>query len=160
ITDAQGHYRLLGLPRGREGFVTATPPCDLPIYGPRKVALGYPPDEALPYLRSRVQVPESASQDAIRLDVALKRGVWVTGRVRAKQTGKPAPGRVEYFVFLDNPHLRQVPGFRGSIRDGQFTARDGSFHLVAFPGPGLLATRANYDRYVFGAGADEVKRAH
>ena len=104
--------------------------------------------------------PAHGSEDSIHLDINLKRGVWVTGRVVDKATGKPAPGRVEYFVFVDNPYLKQAPGFRWSMTHGQFTARDGSFHLVAFPGPGLLATRANQDRYVFGVGADSVKPPH
>ena len=114
----------------------------------------------MPYLRSRVQVPDNASEDSIHLDINLKRGVWVTGRLVDKVTGKPAPGRVEYFVFADNPYLKQVPGFRWAMTHGQFTGQSGFFHLVALPGPGLLVARANQDRYVFGVGADTVRPPH
>ena len=58
ISDAQGRYRLVGLPRGKEGAVVAVPPCDFAVYGSRMADLKVPPDEELPYLRARVAVEE------------------------------------------------------------------------------------------------------
>ncbi len=38
ITDARGHYRLVGLPREREGHVLAVPPVDYPLSADEKAA--------------------------------------------------------------------------------------------------------------------------
>ncbi len=141
ITDNQGHYRLVGLPRGREGHVLAVSPSDLNLYGARKATRGYPADEALPYLRSRLPVPSTDSNDSIHLDINLKRGVWVTGRLVDKATGKPAPGRVEYFVFVDNPYLNQAPGFRWAMTHGQFTGQRRVLPPRRVPRPGPVWPR-------------------
>ncbi len=156
ITDAQGRYRLVGLPRGREGYVVAVAPVDFPIHGYLKAALKVPRDENLPYLRARVEVGEASGTGPIRLDINLKRGVWVTGRVIEEETGKPVRAQVEYFVFVDNPHLDDYPAFRWSMIHPQFAGRDGVFHFVAFPGPGVIAARAK-DVYIQGAGVDTFK---
>ena len=62
ITDAQGHYRLVGLPRGREGNVRAVAPVDFPLrgYGDRKDAPQGPRDEDLPYLPAGIKVGNPA----------------------------------------------------------------------------------------------------
>jgi hypothetical protein len=57
ITDAQGRYRLVGLPRGKEGAVVAVPPCDFPDSGPRMSEPKVPLGDELPYLRARVSEP-------------------------------------------------------------------------------------------------------
>jgi hypothetical protein len=157
ISDSQGRYRLVGLPRTKEGAVVAVPPCDFAVHGPRKADLKVPPDEALPYLRARVAVAEEPGPGPLRLDITMKRGVWVTGRIIDKTTGKPARGQVQYFVYNDNPHLQQFPSSRWSRLGPHFTFNDGTFCLVAFPGPGLLTARADEDRYVRGAGLESFK---
>jgi hypothetical protein len=157
ISDAQGRYRLVGLPRGKEGAVVAVPPCDFPAYGPRKAELTVPPDEEFPYLRARVEVGDERGTGPLRLDINMKRGVWVTGRVIDNATGKPARGQVEYFVSNDNPHLNEYPSFRRSMIGPHLTFKDGTFRLVAFPGPGLLTARADEDRYIRGCGFESLK---
>jgi len=154
ITDSQGKYRLVGLPRGKEGYVLAVPPCDFPVFGSRKAELHVPRDKELPYLRARVAVKETRETGPVHLDIKLMRGVWVSGRVIDKVTGKPARGQVEYFVYTDNPHLSKFPDFRWSMIGPHFTFKDGAFHLVAFPGPGILAARGDADRFVRGTGVD------
>jgi hypothetical protein len=157
VTDAQGKYRLVGLPRGKEGHVVAVPPCDFEVYGSRKADLKVPPDDELPYLRARVAVEEERGTSPLRIDISMKRGVWVTGRVIDNATGKPGPGQVEYFVYIDNPHLKEFPSFRWSMIGTHFTFKDGAFRLVAFPGPGVLAARADEDRYVRSSGLESFK---
>ena len=98
ISDVQGTFRLIGLPRGNEGAVVAVPPCDFEVYGSLDADMKVPPHEELPYLRARVAVAEGPGDGPLRLDIRMKRGVWVTGRVIEKATGKPARGLVEYFV--------------------------------------------------------------
>ncbi len=157
ISDDQGRYRLVGLPMGKEEHVVAVPPCDFPVYGSRKADLRVPPDEELPYLRTMVPVEEKRGAGPLRLDIRMKRGVWVTGRLIDKATGKPAPGQVEYFAFSVNPHLQAFPGSRLPRLGPHFTFKDGTFRLVAFPGPGVLAARADADRYVRAAGLESFK---
>ena len=69
----------------------------------------------------------------------MKRGVWVTGRIIDKATGKPARGQVEYFVYTDNAHLEKYPNSSMVQLGPHFAFKDGTFCLVAFPGPGVLA---------------------
>jgi len=157
ITDSQGKYRLVGLPRDKEGHVLAVPPCDFPVYGSRKAALNVPRDEDLPYLRARVAVKETRETGPLHLDIKLMRGVWVSGRLIDKATGTPARGQVEYFVYTDNPHVSEFPDFRWSMIGPHFTFKDGAFGLVAFPGPGILAARGDADRFVRGAAVDSFK---
>ena len=150
ITDAQGRYRLVGLPRGREGDLVAIPPCDFPVHGALKAALKVPRDEELPYLPARATVGKTGATAPVHLDIKMKRGAWVTGRVVDPNTGKPVRAQVDYFVFFDNPALKTVPDLY--LETYHFTRRDGTFQCVAFPGPGVLAARAYGDRYIFGAG--------
>ncbi len=157
ISNARGQYRLVGLALGKEGHLVAVPPCDFEVYGSRKADLKVPPDKELPYLRARVTVEEAHGTGPLLLDINMKRGVWVTGRVIDKTTGKPARGQVEYFVYNDNPQLRAFPIVRWSRLGPHFTFKDGTFGLVAFPGPGVLAARGDEDRYVRGAGLESFK---
>jgi hypothetical protein len=102
-------------------------------------------------------VEEERGTGPLRLDIRMKRGVWVTGRIIDKATGKPASGQVDYFVYTDNPHLQDYPNFRWSMIGPHFAFKDGTFRLVAFPGPGVLAARGDADRYVRAAGVESFK---
>ena len=94
----------------------------------------------------------------MHLDINLKRGVWVTGRIIDGETRKPVRGQVEYFVFVDNPHLQAYPGFRWTMIGPHFAGADGVFHFVAFPGPGVLAARAHGSEYIRAAGVEKIKK--
>ncbi len=164
ITDAQGRYRLVGLPRGREGTVQAVAPLDFPCRGlfDRRDPPGVPRDQDLPYLLASIKVGDPSGTGSIKLDINLKRGVWVTGRVIEADTGKPVRARAQYFVFMDNPYQRDYPAFRGSTwwQNVHFVGRDGAFRFVAFPGPGVLVANAMTGReyiYIHGAGLETFK---
>src|SRR5262249_49838903 len=62
-TDERGRYRLVGLRKGREGNIVALPP------------------EGRPYFAGHQAVRADAGADSVRLDIALTRGVTVTGRI-------------------------------------------------------------------------------
>ncbi len=156
FSDAQGRYRLIGLPADRGGHVLALPPCDLPHHGRRRSGLEVPPDESLPYLRARVAFGKVEGPGPAHLDIALKRGVWVTGRVIDRDTRQPVRGQVEYFVYVDNPHMEAYPDFGWTMIGPHFTGDDGVFHLVAFPGPGVLAARVQESRYIRAAGVEKL----
>jgi hypothetical protein len=122
-----------------------------------KADLKVPRDEELPYFPARVAVAKTRGTGALHLDITVKRGVWVAGQIIDKASGKPAPAQVDYFVYNDNPHARGFPSFRGTRIGPHFVFKDGVFGLVALPGPGVLAVRANEDRYVRGAGVETFK---
>jgi 5-hydroxyisourate hydrolase-like protein (transthyretin family) len=138
-TDEAGRYRLVGMPPGGGHQIMAVP-------GPGQ-----------PYFSSRRRVGTSPGLDPVQVDFPLKQGLWVRGRVLDKATGKPVRARVRYGAFLDNPHLRGVPAYEGSV--DAVTRADGSFELVGLPGRGLLAVKADEDRFLPSVGADQVPAA-
>ena len=135
ISDIQGTYRLIGLPRGNEGAVVAVPPCDVEVYGSLDAAMKVPPPEELPYLRARVAVPAGAGRPAADRHPHEARSVGHRPGYR-KGYRKAGPRLVEYFVTNDNPQLKEYPASRYSMIGPHLTAGDGAFRLVAFPGPG------------------------
>jgi RNA polymerase sigma factor (sigma-70 family) len=133
-TDKDGRYRLVGLPKGEDNQLLAT-------------------TNDLPYIPAGQKVENTTGLEAVTVDFALRRGIWVKGRVTEKTTGKPLSGGVGYYCFNDNPQsvfARSCTGCR--------TQDDGSFRVVALPGPGLIAVQvAHNNRYRSGVGADQVK---
>jgi hypothetical protein len=127
VTDAEGRYRLTGLPQGAGNIIVAIPGNDRP------------------YPVSFRDVHDSPGLVPVTVDFALKRGVWVEGKITDKATGKPAKAYLEYFALSDNPNLRDYPGFGGDglgAAAGYFsvkTKEDGSYRVVGLPGPGLIA---------------------
>jgi RNA polymerase sigma factor (sigma-70 family) len=138
-SDQEGRYRLVGMPKGKGNEIMAVAPA------------------GQPYFLSLKEVGDTLGLDAVRVDFALKRGVWVRGRVTDKVTGKPVRARLRYGAFLDNPHLRGVPGYDGSATT--VTRDDGSFTVLALPGRGLLAVTAEEDRFLLSVGADQIPAA-
>jgi hypothetical protein len=141
-TDAEGRYRLVGL--SREG----------------EHRLQFLPGSGQPYLAATKTLKATTGLEPITVDFALKRGVFIRGRVTDKATGRPVAALVRYGAFSDNPHLREAAGFRNSDSDQTRTAKDGSFTLVGLPGRGLLAVKAadRLDgRYLMAVGAEEIK---
>lgn len=157
LTDAQGRYRLVGLPQGQEGHVLAVPPCDYPLFDLHRGKLKVPPDESLPYLRARLAVGKVDEPGPAHLDIKLKRGVWLTGRVLDRETRQPVRGQVEYFVYTDNPHMEAYPAFGWTMIGPHFARADGVFHFVVFPGPGVLAARVGGSRYIRAAGLEKLE---
>jgi RNA polymerase sigma factor (sigma-70 family) len=138
-TDQNGHYRLVGMAKGKGHEIRAVAP------------------SGQPYLRSRVEVPDTPGLAPVRVDFALKRGVWIRGKVTDGRTGQPVRARLRYAVFLDNPHLRGVPAYDGS--ETVVSGADGSYAVLGLPGRGLLAVKAEEDRFLPSVGADKVPQA-
>jgi len=124
-TDAQGRYRLTGMPKGKGNKIMVVP------------------SEDQPYLIAGAEVPDSFGFAPVTVDVELKRGVWVQGRISDKKTGKGLSAMVEYYALADNPHLGDCPGFEdtGLLIPWRGSQTDGSFRIVALPGPGVLAVK-------------------
>jgi RNA polymerase sigma factor (sigma-70 family) len=122
-TDAQGRFRLTGIPRRAGQHIMAIPGRDQP------------------YVRAHKDIPDSHGLDPVATDIELKRGVWIEGKIMDKVTGQPLQGFVEYFALHSNPNLRDYPGFDGTVLglDGGVRANeDGSYRVVGLPGPGLV----------------------
>jgi hypothetical protein len=137
--DRDGHYRLIGMPKGKGNQIMAIAPA------------------GQPYFLSGKEVEDTLGLEPVRVDFALKRGVWIHGRVTDKATGKPVRARVRYGAFLDNPHRREVPDYGGSAT--AITGDDGSFTVLGLPGRGLLAVKADEDRFLPRIGADQIPAA-
>ncbi|MFI5457385.1 MAG: hypothetical protein ACHRXM_18225 [Isosphaerales bacterium] len=121
-SDAEGHYRLTGMPKGKGNKIMAVP------------------GAGQPYVVSAKDVPDSPGLDPVTVDVELKRGVLVEGKITDKVTGKPVQGQVEYFTLYSNPNLSDYDGFAGSIPFKTVaTEEDGSYQVAGLPGPGLVA---------------------
>jgi RNA polymerase sigma factor (sigma-70 family) len=131
--DAQGRYRLVGLPKGGAYKIVAIP------------AAGQP------YLATNRDVPSKPGLDAVTVDFDLKRGVWIEGKLIDKVTGKPLRGAVEYFSLYRNPNLKDYPGFDGTFLLGELTAgskEDGSYRVIGLPGSGLVGVYYQKDSYL------------
>ncbi len=63
------------------------------------------PDGSDQQRRSAGDVPDTLGLDPVTVDVELKRGVWLEGKVTDKVTGRPiAEANVEYLTFYSNPN--------------------------------------------------------
>lgn len=143
-TDAQGRYRLTGIPP-KTDFNDNQDLLALVEDGPAY----------LPTIRPLGQV------DVVKpttVDLMLKRGVRVRGRVVDKATGKGVRAKLDYYILRDNPSLRTYPRY-GTIRAGfpYPTADDGSFTLAVMPGRGVIGARAGNEPYRMGVGSEALK---
>jgi RNA polymerase sigma factor (sigma-70 family) len=125
-TDDQGRYCLNGVPK-RTGNLLAVLP-----------------NRELPYCAVKIEAPDTPGLDPVSVDVDVKRGVWIEGRVVDKESGKPVKAMVEYFSLWKNPSLRDYPGFDGVVLflfQLVETKSDGSFRIAGLPGPGFIVVR-------------------
>src|SRR5262249_7414136 len=89
------------------------------------------------------------------IDLRLKRGVLVRGRLTDKRTGEPIKeAMVQSFALRDNPRIGEYPGFRNSYPTTVSTDDDGRFEIAALPGRGMLGVYTASGRYLRGVGAE------
>ena len=136
VTDKDGRYRLVGMPKGKGNVIKAAP------------APGQP------YLQSARTVEDAPGLEPVAVDFALKRGVLIRGRVLDKVMQKPVHAHVQYRVFLDNPHRQELPHWTTDYY--LQTEDDGTFQVVGFPGRGLIVARGWGDHYRMGIGAEQI----
>ena len=133
-TDAQGRYRLIGLPKARSGG--------------HKLAV-YPPLDQPYFITRDLEFPAWPGLDPVTFDIALKRGGLITGKITDLKTGKPVQATVDYFPFLSNPHARDYPNFDPritasvAIKTRYRTDREGRFQI-----PGSTWTRSRHGTYL------------
>ncbi|MHB1424222.1 MAG: sigma-70 family RNA polymerase sigma factor [Gemmataceae bacterium] len=126
VSDAGGKYHLDGVPKNTQGY---------------DVSVGPPKDAA--YLFRREQVEDTAGFAKVQLDLALVQGVFVTGRVVDKQTGKGVWGSVGYAPLPDNKFIGSKPGFNSDRRGAATDKTDGRFRFVTIPGRALLTVQVH-----------------
>jgi protocatechuate 3,4-dioxygenase beta subunit len=143
-TDADGAYRLEGVPKKAFYYLTAAG------------------KEGVPYFDgSRHAVTDTAGFDPLTVDFRLDRGVEITGRVVDADTGQPIAASVHYAESEDNPNRpREAPGeVRVLISRWGRTRPDGTYTVLALPGPGSLSVCAQApDRYPLLDAARDLER--
>jgi RNA polymerase sigma factor (sigma-70 family) len=136
VADREGRYRLLGMPKGEGNQVRIAPP------------------EGQPYLALLARVPDAPGLEAATLDVKLKRGVWITGKVTDKATGKPVAATVRYVVLGDNPNRAEAAA---AMFDEVRTRADGTFRFVGVPGRAAVTAQSFAPGYLTDVGGDKIK---
>ncbi len=120
VTDAQGRFRLAGLPKGEIYQVTANQ--------------GY---DAVPsFLSAWLTVTDTEGLKPIETALELPRGVTVTGRLIDTATGRPVPAQVVYHVKLPT---NANPGDGGAR---QMRPVAPTFRLTVPPGGGMILVQA------------------
>ena len=128
-SDAQGGFQIKGQPKGKESQLEVIV-------------------EGQPYFKIAKVIGDSIGIQPIQVDLLLKRGVWVEGRIANGATGKPVRAVVVYYPFRDNAYVKECPDasfFNNNVSDeAEFpTDADGHFRALALPGGGLLTVRTN-----------------
>jgi RNA polymerase sigma factor (sigma-70 family) len=124
-TDAEGRFRLIGLPNA-------------------ETQLAFGSSKPTPYLMLGKTVGPTPGLAPATVEMPLVRGTVVTGRVTDKTTGKPIKGGIGYSILSGNKHVHDLPGKdiheMGSM-SYQLDA-DGRFRFVAPPGLGIITFQA------------------
>ena len=121
-TDAQGHYRLVGMPKGEGNQIKIVPGNDQPYL-----------------VTSPGTCPIAPGLDPVTADFELKCGIWIEGKLTDKVTGKPVVGEIRYHAQPDNPNQSAYGYFPDDTP--RTTNEDGSYRVAGMPGPGMVAVR-------------------
>ncbi len=154
-TDKDGRYRLEGVPKGDGNKVAATIKYWVSKSDGDRMAYKWHPINEQPYFAAVKTVENKPGLDAITVDFALQRGMWVKGRITDKKTGTPLWANVYYFCFQDNPRAKEIISEAHSYYYST-SREDGVFRIPALPGHGLIAVQS-HGHYVTGVGADKIK---
>ncbi|HEY7154360.1 MAG TPA: sigma-70 family RNA polymerase sigma factor [Gemmataceae bacterium] len=121
-TDAQGRYEIRGARKAK------------------RYMLEVASDPSTGYMACQVWADDTFGYDPITVDIRVKKGVIVTGKVIDQSTGKLVPGWAMADVLSDNPFVKEYPKFNSSawVLGGERTVEDGTFRVVTIPGPVLL----------------------
>jgi RNA polymerase sigma factor (sigma-70 family) len=125
-TDENGRYELPGHAKSRDYHLMAIPPA------------------GQPYFTANVRPPDTPGFTPLVTDIELVRGILVRGRVTDSETGQPIRGAdVRCFAIYPNPNAREGIGEGMSGVSSATTGPDGSYAVVALPGPGVIAVTAH-----------------
>lgn len=142
-SDAEGRFRLDGMPQGDGNVLLVVPGDDLP------------------YFMREVKVPGPPEVGPVTFHIDLHRGLWIEGTVTSKSTGKPIEGaRLHYLPFRDNPFAGALPEFDGPTVDGDQdryrTRADGTYRLVGLAGRAIVGADHGRESYLNGVGSESI----
>ena len=120
VTDKDGRYELLGVPKAARYELTLKPVDGL-------------------HFQRRAELKDTGGLGALAGNLELVQGgVTVRGKVTDKE-GKPiAHARVEYYPLNPNPNVRRKLAGIWYPRSEATTGRDGSYTLTVLPGAGVI----------------------
>ena len=144
VTDDDGQYRLIGMPKGDGNQLLVLPHDDQP------------------YFMRQVNVTNPEGLGPATVDIEIHRGIWITGRITDKATGEPVGGaRLHYLPFRSNEFAQALPEFddNGNVHGDQMRYQsepDGTYRLVGLPGPAIVGAESIYKQYRKGMGYEEI----
>ncbi|MCA9052932.1 MAG: hypothetical protein KDA75_03800 [Planctomycetaceae bacterium] len=144
VSDADGRFRLAGVPKGEGNILLAVP------------------NDEQPYLMRRVEVPDPVGLGPAEVAIELHHGVWITGRVTDLETGAGVPGcRLHYLPYRANPFAQALPEYDsdGNVDGDQMrytSDAEGWFRIVGLPGKAVVGVEAIFQSYRFGVGYDQL----
>jgi RNA polymerase sigma factor (sigma-70 family) len=132
--DKDGKYRIDSLP----GYYSQQRAPN--VGGPLLMAFARGND---PYLRVLRGISfDRPRVEPLVIDFHMKRGIWVSVKVKNKATGEPIAGaHVEYYPFRNNPHTAGLSDMSFGwmpYLESHRTGSDGVARVPALPGPGLV----------------------
>ncbi|HKB02630.1 MAG TPA: sigma-70 family RNA polymerase sigma factor [Gemmataceae bacterium] len=124
---------------------------ELPGYrkGPKYNVYAWPADGST-YFPGLAEANDRAGLDPLEINLTVRAGIPVAGRIRDVANGKPVAGLVRYYPLAGNPNVTSVSV---GEKPGEFftlnvkTRADGSFTCAVLPGRGFLAVTADPSRY-------------
>jgi RNA polymerase sigma factor (sigma-70 family) len=137
VTDAEGHYRLIGLPKADAYRIAIYPPLSTGCLG------------------TNTTVTDTEGLRPISADFEVRRGVELHCRFIDKVTRQPVRGEIRYTPLEINPlfgEAEEAPGYRPSreFSRTRVPGPDSVFRFMVYPGPGLLVgiLQGNTHRYL------------
>jgi hypothetical protein len=130
VTDAQGKYEF----RGVRKSISYTVEVDS--------------DPVTRYHTTRARVNDTDGYEPIAVDLKVKKGVLVTGKVIDTGTKEAVRGNASIVILLDNKFVKEYPEFSPNLISTAIvsTGEDGIFRIVTIPGPVLLMGGGTIDR--------------
>jgi hypothetical protein len=136
VSDARGRYAIRGARKMTRYMVE--------VYSDAKTG----------YLAGGAWADDTDGYKDVTVGVRLVKGVIIRGRIIDKSTRKPVLGSVWVAALRDNPFARKFPPFEDSASlHSERSKEDGTFRVVALPGPVLLMGGPDTRSYINGIGA-------
>jgi RNA polymerase sigma factor (sigma-70 family) len=121
-TDEQGRYEIHGARKSAHGYM---------------VEVSSDPDSG--HMAAQARSPDTPGYGAVTIDVSVRKGIILTGKMIDQSTGKSLPGNVYLGILQGNPFAKEYPDFDNSAWFySRSTDADGTFRIVTIPGPVLL----------------------